>query len=263
MEPSTSRPSKPSRSTSTGIQIDEVEPSDIEDTFNVIEENMELEVVNELSVASSEPRLTLEASTGVRFEDSEQPKVKCVTASKPNETSQAHQTQDSQPQQIRRERGDIDADSDEPEPKSMRVALARCFMVQLKNRDDINIEVNEEHAPMALVDPVTHEDLLLQYFEDKLKEGMNDEVSRIEEFNVKGDIFIENIPDPDSAWQNALDFTWVHKWKGSSVRSRWRVRGFNQKMKISMMYMHPHLSSVFSRSSYWHCHSIEAFRCSM
>ena len=55
---------------------------------------------------------------------------------------------------------------------------------------------------------------------------MNEEMNRIKEFDVKDDIHVNDLPP--SAWQDAMDLVWVLKWKGSSVRARLCVRGFNQ-----------------------------------
>ena len=107
--------------------------------------------------------------------------------------------------------------------------MARIFTVNLRNGDDRECHVNEEHEPQALQDPVLQQHLIDEFGEEHLKEGMNEEMSRIKEFDVKDDIHVNDLPP--SAWQEAMDLIWVLKWKGSSVRARLCVRGFNQWIK--------------------------------
>ena len=55
---------------------------------------------------------------------------------------------------------------------------------------------------------------------------MNKEMGLMHDFDVYDEVPIQNL-DPHIV-EEALDFTWVHKWKGIEVRSRLCARGFKQ-----------------------------------
>ena len=61
---------------------------------------------------------------------------------------------------------------------------------------------------------------------------MKAEMQKLEEFQVKEDVPSSSLPpdEAEEALQDAMDLTWVHRWKGSEIRSRLCVRGFNQSI---------------------------------
>ena len=88
--------------------------------------------------------------------------------------------------------------------------VGQIFTVTTKKiQMDVEVSTTEETVEYALKDPIIQEHLLNEYPKDKLQESMNNEMLKMEEFDVADNVPSSSLtPEQLSA---ALDFTWVHR----------------------------------------------------
>ena len=74
---------------------------------------------------------------------------------------------------------------------------------------DVEVAVTEEQEEDALKDPIIQQWLLDQYPQDKLTEGMNQEMERTKEFDVFDLASASSVSQEEL--EGAMDFTWAHR----------------------------------------------------
>ena len=87
---------------------------------------------------------------------------------------------------------------------------------------------DEPDAAQPLHDPIIWDYLLQEFPKAQLQDSMNQEMPRMCEFEVADPVPVEDVSS--ESIDSAMDFTWVHRWKGSDIRSRLCVRGFKQNV---------------------------------
>ena len=104
-----------------------------------------------------------------------------------------------------------------------------CTVDLKQGQQEVEIATAIEDEIQALDDPIIQKHLLQEYPKEKLEEGMNKEMAMMTEFDVADCVPASSLSE--SELSSVLDFTWALRWKGSEVRARLCVRGFNQIIK--------------------------------
>ena len=89
-----------------------------------------------------------------------------------------------------------------------------------------------------------HEELLKEYLKDKLQAAMKEDITMMRDFDVATEV--DHTSLSPTQLQHALDFRLVHRWKGSTVKSRLCTRRCKQHVQYvdSVFASTPSLSSL-------------------
>ena len=95
---------------------------------------------------------------------------------------------------------------------------------QLPTGEEIEVDVNEniEEKTYSLKEPIIYNNVS-EFDEDELKAAMQIEKDSIDNFDVKDEVLVQDVPEEDV--RTAMTLAWAHVWKGF-VKSRLCVRGY-------------------------------------
>ena len=113
---------------------------------------------------------------------------------------------------------------------SKQARIARIFTIyRLPDGEDLPICVNEDEleADYAVKEPIIFNNYT-EFNEDDLKQAMMTEKASLDNFEVKEEVPVDQVPQ--EAQQSAMTLVWVHVWNGY-VKSRLCVRGFHKIIK--------------------------------
>ena len=123
-------------------------------------------------------------------------------------------------------------DRDGPPSSKARVELLRVNSIHSPDNPDdelsTRMDLNAEEEPLALTDPELSKELVQEFTEEALRDGMNKEIQQMKDFDVFMEVSADTTENFNDLWHSAMDTTWVLRWEGSSVRARLCVRGYNQ-----------------------------------
>ena len=120
--------------------------------------------------------------------------------------------------------------------RTARVEFLRANSIHSPDNPDdelsTRMDVNVEEEPLALTDPELSKELIQEFTEEALKDGMNKEIQQMKDFEVFTEVPAGATENFDDLWHSAMDTIWVLCWKGSSVRARLCVRATTRSCKI-------------------------------
>ena len=107
----------------------------------------------------------------------------------------------------------------------------------------------QDNINKILKDPIIYDDE--GFDEDKLKAGMNKEIESMKKHQVFTEIHLNDIPPEDR--KNLIQSRWVHREKGTEVRSRIVAKGYNEVVNdLDDIYASPPISAFCVFCLHWH-----------
>ena len=141
--------------------------------------------------------------------------------------------------------------TEEPSPTRRRV---NNITIKTAKGDTITTASSEDTAEPDNINKILKDPIIYDnegFDEDKLKAGMNKEIQSMKKHQVFTEIHLNDIPLEDR--KNLIQSRWVHREKGTEVRSRIVTKGYNEVVNdLDDIYASTPISAFYVFCLHWH-----------